>query len=262
MQEIPIFGSSKALRGYLPDVLGEPFYNYGMFAASLEIVSFLLQYELKKQKKTPIIIDIYTGTLGHDRYKNIDIKDYIPLLKYPRVGKFLEENDRDKLYYHIWGIRYYGAYFDYFKSHTNVFSFRNLYFHKGGAFFIKSTPKQLKLAIKKRLNTRIKFEFNQGLANKFKYLLTEHPERQFVIVESPFHKTFYDRKKESEYFQVEKYWEEISRFANVTFIKISGNNYPDSYFKDTIHLNLSGAKHFSSELKRILVEKGIIDNSN
>ncbi len=49
--EIPIFGSSRAEKGYLPDSLGDNFYNYGLPNQSFDVTAFLLQFELQKNKQ-------------------------------------------------------------------------------------------------------------------------------------------------------------------------------------------------------------------
>ncbi len=259
-QEIPLLGSSKVFSGYLPEVMGEQFYNYGMPAASFGVVNLLLQYELEKPKKTPIIIDIATGSINHNPYTNIKLRDYIPLLKYPLVSEFIKSNGRNRLYYHIFGIRYYGAYFGYFKHYMESFSHRKKMFNRGGVFHITPSPEELKRAIEKqqRINWKRVFRFNKKIAITFEKLLIEYPERQFVLVESPFHKSFYQTEKEGEVLEVEQYWEKMNRLANVTLIKISGEDYPEAYFRDTVHLSLNGAKHFSIKLKEILVEKELI----
>src|SRR5258708_39530883 len=52
---IPIFGPSKAHGHYSPADMGINAFNYGMDAASYEVMDVFLQIELAKPRTTPII---------------------------------------------------------------------------------------------------------------------------------------------------------------------------------------------------------------
>ncbi|MCK5719983.1 MAG: hypothetical protein KAH84_08585 [Thiomargarita sp.] len=250
--EIPIFGSSRALNGYVPIILGDNFYNYGIKAANLEVINLLLKYELKKSKKTPILIDFHPNMLDKNPYRYLDIKDYLPLIKYPLINQFIKLNGRYKIHYSVLGIRYYGTYFDYFKRYIDISLIKNRTFQKGGVFH--TTHQRMSIRKPKTFN---KVKFNEKLANKFESILKSYPERQFILIESPYHKDYY--KKEDEYSnRIEQYLKKIVKFPNVIFIVIDGEAYLDSYFYNQTHLQFRGAKYFSNELKMILVKKGII----
>ena len=56
--EIPIFGSSKARAAYVPSLIDPRAFNYGMDAASLDVVNVFLGIELAKNKQGPVIVDL------------------------------------------------------------------------------------------------------------------------------------------------------------------------------------------------------------
>lgn len=254
--EIPVFGSSKAYRDYFPDSLGHNFYNYGMDAASMEVVNLLLSFEVQKDKNTPIIIDFHPGMFSHNPYTNVNLKYYIPLLKYEKVEKFLKDNEVYKSYHEIFGIRYYGYYYDYLiEYYSQHFQKRKLY-SKGGAFEIEVTPKaKLERLLAKRFRAIPSFEHNEKLANQLEGMIKEHPERAFLFVESPFHGAVYDQL--DNYEGMDSYLHHLESYKNVRVLRFDGRSYEDQHFQDGGHMNLKGAKLFSSHLKNKLINLGI-----
>src|SRR5579863_6817697 len=86
-EEIPIFGSSRAEQGYLPDILGTKYFNYGLNGAGPSVMLFFLKEECKKKKNSPLII------LNFDMSGFIrpigDISNYIYNADYLPVRKLL-----------------------------------------------------------------------------------------------------------------------------------------------------------------------------
>ena len=254
--EIPVFGSSKAYRDYFPDSLGANFYNYGMDAASMEVVNLLLSFEVQKEKNTPIIIDFHPGMFSHNPYTNIDLKYYIPLMNYDKVENFLKDNEVYKSYHEIFGMRYYGYYYDYLiEYYSQSFQSRKLY-AKGGSFEINVTPKKkLEKLLSKRFRAIPSFQHNEELATQLEGMIKEHPERTFLFVESPFHGAVYDKLENYE--GMEKYLKHLKEYENVHVLRFDGRDYEDEHFQDAGHMNLKGAKLFSSHLKNKLNNLGI-----
>ena len=255
-EEIPIFGSSKAYRDYFPDSLGVNFYNYGMDAASMEVVNLLLSFEVEKDKTTPIIIDFHPGMFSHNPYTNVNLKYYIPLIEHDQVEQFLKDNEVYKSYHQIFGMRYYGYYYDYIIEYfSQHYQTRKLY-AKGGSFEINITPrKKLKKLLEKRLHAIPSFEHNKKLANKLEEMIQAHTERTFLFVESPFHGAVYSKLENYE--GMDKYLQHLAKYDNVEVLRFDGRKYEDDHFQDGGHMNLNGAKLFSSDLKNKLNDLGI-----
>jgi hypothetical protein len=255
--EIPIFGSSKAYRDYFPDSLGSNFYNYGMDAASMEVVNLLLSFEVKKDKDTPIIIDFHPGMFSHNPYTNVNLRYYVPLIEHEKIKRFLKDNGVYKYYHEIFGMRYFGYYYDYLIEYfSQHYQNRKLY-AKGGSFEINITPKQkLKKLLDKRLHAIPSFEHNKKLADQLEGMIKEHADRTFLFVESPFHGAAYSKLENYE--GMDEYLQHLAKYDNVEVLRFDGRDYEDIHFQDGGHMNLNGAKLFSSQLKNKLKNLGIL----
>ena len=259
-EEIPIFGSSKAYRDYFPDSLGANFYNYGMDAASMEVVNLLLAFEVQKDKKTPMIIDFHPGMFSHNPYTNLNLKYYVPLIKHDEVKQFLKNNQVYKTYHEIFGMRYYGFYYDYLIEYISQHYQKRKLYAKGGSFEINVTPQEkLKKLLEKRLHAIPSFEHNQKLAGQLEGMIQAHPERMFLFVESPFHGAVYSKLENYE--GMDAYLQHLAQYENVEVLRFDGRNYEDIHFQDGGHMNLKGAKLFSSRLKNELKNLGIFTNN-
>src|SRR6185437_1473174 len=54
--EIPIFGSSRAEGGFIPDSLGSNYFTYGLSGSKYDVTLFFLEEECKKKKNNPWIL--------------------------------------------------------------------------------------------------------------------------------------------------------------------------------------------------------------
>ncbi|HEX5669372.1 MAG TPA: hypothetical protein VFX73_11245, partial [Chitinophagaceae bacterium] len=68
--ENPIYGSSRAEGSFVPDSLGNNYFNYGLAGVQDNVWIYFLEKELAKQRKTPILINFDLDGLG---YRNGDI---------------------------------------------------------------------------------------------------------------------------------------------------------------------------------------------
>ncbi len=258
--ETPIFGSSRAEKGYFCDSLGVDFYNYGMPNASFEEIELLLKPELQKNKATPIIIDIHHDFFKHDIYENINIETYLPFInKNDTIKKFLAENDRLKTYEQVPGLRYFGFYSDYLRpvlSSKN--KSENTTYIKGGVFDTKvSSSKELQKKIALRETKTLHFEVDPIKQNKLLQLINQNRERTFVFVVSPYHKSA--KKTVDNFEEMLNYFNLLdTQLENVVFIYFDTDNYTDDLWKDTVHLNIYGAQKFSGELRKELILRRVI----
>ena len=54
--EIPILGSSRAEASFIPEFLGENYFNYGLEGTQENVMLFFIEEECKKKKNSPLII--------------------------------------------------------------------------------------------------------------------------------------------------------------------------------------------------------------
>ncbi len=258
--EVPVFGSSRAEKGFFCDSLGADFYNYGMPNASFEVIQLLLQPELEKNKSTPIIIDIHHDFFKHNAYENINMETYLPFInKNDTIKSFLEKNGRLRMYHQIPGLRYFGFYTDYAKPLINAKNnAANTEYIKGGVFDTKkTTTASLQKRITARETKKLHFEIDSLAHEALLQMIKQNPKRKFVFVVSPYHKSA--KKTVANFEEMLLYFNDLdSQFENVVSIYFDTSNYTDDLWKDTVHLNIYGSKKFSGELKRELIEKGVI----
>jgi hypothetical protein len=260
--EIPIFGSSMAQRSYIPEILGDNFYNYGRSGSNYQKIYPLVEKEFAKKRSSPIIIDFYNNFLNYREDYTIQMTDFLPLANEPLVEELLKDFDMYSPAFKISGIRYFGFFTDYWADRGKIKKEESQnYFNRGGAFYVPETPKELFDGfVKERLAVHNPFTVNPILEARFLKTLESRPDRRVVLVITPSHRSAYGTEIQLE--DMVSYLEKLeARFPNVTTIAFDGRTYPDSCFKDTLHPNIRGAKKFSSELKVKLRELGIIGNS-
>lgn len=259
-EEIPIFGSSRAEKAYYCDSLGPNFYNYGMPSASFNVIELLLKPELQKHKNSPIIIDVHHDFFQHDAHDDINIATYIPFInKYDTIKDFLKANNRYNNYQQIPGMRYFGFYTDYLRPviESKNESENTLYL-KGGVYDTKvSSNKSLQKKMTARELKKLHFEIDLEAHKRLLEMIEMHPERKFVFVVSPYHSSA--KKTVDNFEEMLTYFNYLEKeFENVVFIYIDAAGYTDELWKDTIHLNILGAKKFSSALRIELQKRGVI----
>lgn len=258
--EIPIFGTSRAEKGYYCDAIDTRCYNYGFPNQSFDITALLLQFELAKNKTTPILIDVHHDFFQHDAKININLNTYLPFVNSnAAVTNFLQENHRLKPYHYLPGTRYFGAYTTYLEPIVkNKFGIGKAVYVKGSVLDTKNGDGS---AIQKRIQTRLEkqlqFELIPEKDSILQSLIQLHPNRKFVFVVSPYH--WSAKSTVANFDELLSYFKSLeTKFPNVRFVYFNTDNYDDSYFKDTVHLNETGAKVFSEALHNQLIEKGIL----
>ena len=74
--EIPIFGSSRAETGIVPDILGDNYFNYGVNGTQDDVLLFFLKEECKKRDKSRPYIIVNMDVDGIN-YRSADLLNYI-----------------------------------------------------------------------------------------------------------------------------------------------------------------------------------------
>ena len=275
--EIPIFGSSVARRGYFCDSIGPNVYNYGMAGSLFNAIYPLLQIELDKDKTSPIIMDFDHHTFLYSELIQLDLSNYIPHIDNPYIKTMLVEHGKYDWSYEVPGTRYFGLYMDYSRDFLKPKFEKEEYINCGGVFYpardkvfqrflIKreemlkqkrelrekkaNNPTLFNLSDSKRLGfLEALFNFHPDSTNvaRFEALMADHRDRQFILVYSP--QNWSKLEGLENYEEVVDFIEGIEeRNPNLKLFNYSQVVFPDAYYRDSGHMNILGAKAFSSML--------------
>jgi uncharacterized protein (DUF2164 family) len=251
--EIPMFGASKIVADYIPDILGPHTYNYGLQGTSQAVTNLLLSFEIQKHSRQPIIIDMYQGRLSGIG----DVRDYIPYARYPQVEQFLRDAGEWRWYYAVPGLRYFGSYDWYTKGIVSDYTsgrdaIRHGYHPPVSA--IAPTRAGFDAAVAARAREQLALGMASDQWNRMVQLIRKAPQRRFAIVLSPLHKSFFVHVTGQKQFQDRL--ATLAAIPNVRVFDFSRAPYPDAYFEDSAHLDTQGAAVFSGELKQALSHAG------
>jgi len=241
--EIPIFGSSRAEGCYIPSILGENYFNYGISGTQDDVLLFFLNEECKKKRNTPIIINFDIEGLN---YSIGDISNYIYNSEYPSVKKLLGKNY--KFVFQIPFFKYYGYYELYLKMYLNNLINLTKKTDKGASLELnKLTQDKFNKLINQRELASGEFKNDKYLESEFLNIIKKNIKRKFIIVISPYHKSCFKNFKN--YNDALIFFNKINLLANSKVLNFSHVDYPDSLFMNTTHLNYIGAQRFTKELK-------------
>jgi hypothetical protein len=250
--EIPIFGSSRAAYGFIPDSLGSNYFNYGLAGTNYDVVLFFLERECKKTKPSPWIIlnfdlDGMIHSLG-------DVSNYILDAGDPQVQQLLDKEY--KPYFRVPFIKYFGRYETYLRlllsSKIDLTKFTN----KGASLEKNVLPqKEFDQLVAERKNAPTTFKNDPGLQQKLFDLIVAHPNRYFVFVVSPYHSSYFERYTNLP--EAHAFLHRLSSFKNVKVFDFSRISLPDSMFLNTTHINYKGALVFNRQLKDSLISLGV-----
>jgi hypothetical protein len=247
--EIPIFGSSRADGGYIPDMLGANYFNYGLNGTGPNVMLFFLKEECKKRKNHPVIIlnfDLagFVHPLG-------DISNYIYNSGYLPVRELLGKNY--KTMYSIPFIKYYGQYESYLKYYLNNKMNITMYTNKGASVEKnKMTKERFNELVNERKLTHETFRHDTAMENEYMQIISENPQRLFVFVIAPYHSSYFAKFENLP--DAENFIDTLKKKKNVKVFDFSKENYPDSLFINTMHLNYTGAVRFNKDLKDSLAK--------
>lgn len=239
--EIPIFGSSRAKRNYVPSILGEDFYNYGIEGVQDNVVLFFLREELKKTRKTPIIVNFDLDGINS---VNGDIKNYLPFLSNPDIFDLVHKDL--KPYYNVPYFRYFGNFEGYLKDYLAE-RFGNGELVDQGASLFKGNVDSKTFAryVQERENSEIYVEHDQVLLQDY-LELCKSTDRKIFFVISPNHSSYIKSISNNDVNL--KFLNILEQLQNVHVIDFTSVNYPDEYYFNTTHLNYLGATKFTESL--------------
>jgi hypothetical protein len=280
-EEIPVFGSSKGRSSFIPDSLGENVFNYSMEKCNFDVIFFLLEVELAKDKDTPIIIEFNTRSFVHRPAHTIDLSTFVPVIDDERVSDYLRENGRLDPFQSLPGIRYFGSYIRYLRSMTREFTSKKI-INRGGLFIDyypgdelleRFTGSRYKMIERRNyleekeasgvpltymevqtldhLRVSLDFDENKERIAKFEEMVKENRGRDFIMGFTPHHPSELAGVRNLDKLDsLFNHWN--SEIPNLHALDYSDFYLPDSCFKNSSHINLTGARLFCSALKKDL----------
>ncbi len=197
-------------------------------------------------------MDMYQGNLTGIG----DVRDYIPSARYPEVEKLLRDAGEWRWYYAVPGLRYFGSYDWYTKGILSDYAGGRGVVRRGYIPTVNAVPwmrAQFDLAVRQRSRIHFKFGLIESQKKRLSDLINMAPNRLFVIVLSPLHKSFFVHSSGEDDFR--RYLKELAFRRNVKIVDFTHAQFPDEYFQDSAHLNTQGAIVFSRQLKSALAEE-------
>jgi hypothetical protein len=242
--EVPMLGSSRAQGSFLPDSLGNNYFNYGMDGVGYNVVLMMLEEECKKQKTEPMIVINFD--MEGLRSMTGDIDNYLYNAGYPPVKQLLGEDY--KPYYSIPVIKYYSHFEMYTKYYLNDKMKLTKYTNKGASIEKNVLPEQkFYELVRQRESYVTTFENEPILEKRLFNLIQNNPSRQFVFVVSPYHQSYFNKYKNLP--EAKRFLARLNAIENVKVFDFSHDVYADNLFMNTTHINYDGALVFNKILK-------------
>ncbi len=248
--EVAIIGSSRAAGSYIPSLLGDSVFNYGIEETGWRETTLMLTKELSKPKNTPVIVNFeYSFFDGH----RPNTAHFIPAAGQPEVRDLLGK--RMRWYYRLPTLRYFGSVDEYVRV------FIPWVIRKGqvsdNGFFIDHGPdratRDKMLAIGK---TKLPMRWRPHPAEEKAFLeLLGSTQRTVVLAISPYYPEFY--KGFGHMDQAEAWLAAARSLPNVVVVDLGRMPLPEADYLNITHVMLPGAEAFSKELRKELNARGI-----
>ncbi len=242
--ETPMFGSSRCLRSFVPSILGEGYFNYGIEGTQDKVWLYFLSQELAKPgKTTPVIInfdqDGLSGNIG-------DELNYIPSISQSDdVKKLL--GDKYHWMHQVPFARFYGHYDLYMKYYMDEKIPSDETVDSGGRFISTKINDKKRTAKLATIEKRTGFNNDPKLLKQLEDLLGT-TKRKVCIVITP--SCLLPSGKYYEKDKVDQFLKGLADEYGHVYIFDYSNVYMDSkYFFNLTHLNYNGAKEFSKKFK-------------
>lgn len=242
--EIPILGSSRAEASFIPELLGENYFNYGLEGTQENVMLFFIKEECKKKKNSPLIIA--NIDLDGINTKTGDLANYLYNSTHEGVKQLMA--DRYEAHFSFPFIKYIGQFENYFRYYLNNRIQLTKYSNKGAFIDKVVLPKKMmdELIEYRRKNQDV-FLNEENLKEEFFKTIKANPNRQFVFVIPPYHSCYFTNYKNPE--DAKAFVNELRALSNARVFDFSSVVYPDSLFINTTHLNYKGAVRFTKEFK-------------
>ncbi|MCW3123305.1 MAG: hypothetical protein JWQ38_2797 [Flavipsychrobacter sp.] len=250
--EIAILGSSRAESGYIPDSLGENFFNYGIRGSKYDVTLFFLEEECKKKKNRPwVILNIDMDGLRTGRFNPGVL---IPSAYHPSVKKLLADEYRP--YHALQATRFFGHYETYIREYLKMRVLGAKLSNKGASLERLCASKQeFDSLVSERKKTPTAFELDTALLARMNTLIATHPDRYFIFVLAPLHSSCFEKFTNEQ--EVYSFFDRLNAMRNVHVFNFSKLPLADSMFLNTSHVSYNGAAVFSHLLRDSLIALGV-----
>lgn len=246
VDEIPIFGSSRAAGSYVSGSIDPRCYNYGIEKTMIDLTSIFLAEELSKDKSAPVIINWDYEIFRNDKG---NIAHFIPSIDQEPIARYVGKDDR--WFYHFPAVRFFNVYDDYVKSYVGERSGSSKI--SNGGFFVTFSPKPEQFARLVETRRKAVFTWTDDLAQQAAWeKVLNSTTRPIVLVIAPYHASYYEGFRNME--GATAYLTKLDALPNVTVLDYGRMDLPDDHFQNTTHVNYAGAEVFSKELGRKLKE--------
>jgi len=250
--EIPILGSSRAEGTYVPSIINENCFNYGLAGAQDDVLLFFMHKECNKNKNTPIIVNFDIDGLNHSLG---NISNYIYNSNDSSVKDLLR--NEYKFIFRIPFFKYYGYYEYFLKMYLNTKINMTKKTDKGASLELNTlTNSKFQELVNQRIITFEEFKNTPKLEFNLLNLIKENTHRKFIFIVAPYHKSCFVNFRNIH--DVRAFLNKLSLFHNVRTFDFTNADYPDSFYMNTSHLNYLGAKRFSIELKDSLTQNNLL----
>ena len=245
--EIPIFGSSRAGGSYVPSLISQDVFNYGMDGSNFCSILFLLDKELDKDKESDVIINFDLDGLFFSKEPPFKV---IPIYK---EAKYII--DAENIFYNVPFVRFFGSYLYYIRFYLRTHLLFTQLYDGGGLFKIQKKSKiKFQQEIELRKQTYRNFENNQDVIKKLFDMISKTDRKIWFII-APYHASFLDNLSDNSKKETKRFMHEIKKFGNVEFLDYRTLfSESEDYFFDTTHITYEGAKAFSKIIKNRLKE--------
>lgn len=246
--ETPIYGSSRAEGSFVPDSLGNNYFNYGLAGVQDNVWIYFLEKELAKQRKTPVLINFDLDGLG---YRNGDVAYWLFNSNDKEIREFI---DNWKMVYHIPVVKHMGFFEKYFVNLLQEKQNLTAFINKGAILEKKYlTPEEFKILADKREKDTVVFSNDQLLNNKLRSLLSDTKGRKIYFIIPPYHPSYL--KSIQNYPDAARYIDTLRSIPNIKVLDYSTFPLEQQYFYNTTHLNYKGALLFTAMLKKDLAKE-------
>jgi hypothetical protein len=255
VEEVGIFGSSRAEANFVPSLLGSHVWDYGLSGAEFDATEALLEVELAKPKTSPVIVNFDPEFF--DAAGIGDVSAFVPFCSEPRLERLVRDAGKFEPRYRVPGARFYGEYDNYARYFFSAFSTLTAQFDHGAHLELGLlSPERFRAVVEQRRASRGVFRIDATKEARFRAMLRSHAERRIVLVLGPYHPSYYESFADMP--RVLDWLAQLEReHPNVATISFDGRGLDDASFYDTAHLNAAGARAFSTELRGRLDARGI-----
>ena len=231
--EIAIVGSSRALGNYVPSIISFRCFNYGENGMGFGEILPILRVLRERRTAAPVILNLDPWGVC----RGTDVADYRLA---PQSGK-VSGWDR------VWGVRFFGklrqnlvAYLDAQRSVTRVID-------RGAQLLKNNWAKEAWIAINAKIGKVDCLSDLEGVSELIDVLRGFAPRKVYVVIcpcSSHWTEMFQGRTNLAALIRA------LQSIPNVTVLNYFGSmRFSDDDFVDPTHLNIVGARKFSSMLK-------------